>query len=232
MTVDTNRGLRVHEHVAAVAFPRADEAVQQLRPEGKVDILFVNPPAPDGGIWIRSQHRVGRRSREGMIWPQVDLAQMAALFPDYRVAIVDAIADRMGWRAFERLLREQQPRYYVTQVTGPTLQNDLYGCFLAKSLGARTIAFGTHVTPLPVETMRAYPVLDFVLRGEPELTLRELVDRLEHPAGQDPWSRLDPPFRARLERLFHSSNAQRSTINDQRSTPSSLPIPPPPPAAR
>ena len=35
-------------------------------------------------LWIRSQHRVGRRSRENMIWPQVDLAQMAALLaPDY-----------------------------------------------------------------------------------------------------------------------------------------------------
>ena len=32
-----------------------------------VDILLVNPPSPDGGIWIRSQHRVGRRSRENMI---------------------------------------------------------------------------------------------------------------------------------------------------------------------
>ena len=50
----------------------------------------------------------------------------------------------------------------------------LTGTFLARSLGARTIAFGTHVTPLTRETMRPFPALDFVLRGEPELTLREL----------------------------------------------------------
>ncbi len=223
MTVEVNRGVRVHEHIQEVLFPRADGAVRPARPERGADILFVNPPAPDGGIWIRSQHRVGRRSREGMIWPQVDLAQMAALFPDYRVAIVDAIAERMGWPAFERLLREKRPKYYVTQVTGPTLQNDMYGCFLAKSLGAWTIAFGTHVTPLPVETMRAYPALDFVLRGEPELTLRELVDRLENPTGQDPWVRLDPAFRERLRKLFHP-NAPRSTINEQRATINDQPI--------
>ncbi len=55
-------------------------------------MLLVNPPAPDGAIWIRSQHRVGRRSRENMIWPQVSLAQLAALlYPDYSVEIVDAI---------------------------------------------------------------------------------------------------------------------------------------------
>ena len=32
---------------------------------------------------------------------------------------------------------------------------------------------------MPFETMRDYPALDFVLRGEPELTLRELIDVLE-----------------------------------------------------
>ena len=38
-----------------------------------------------------------------MIWPQVSLAQMAALLlPDYTVEIVDANALRMGWPEFEK----------------------------------------------------------------------------------------------------------------------------------
>ena len=86
-----------------------------------MDILLVNPPAPDGGIWIRSQHRVGRRSRENMIWPQVSLAQLAALLvPDYTVEIVDCIATRMDWPTFEKLLDQKRPQYYLTQVTAPT----------------------------------------------------------------------------------------------------------------
>jgi len=177
-----NRGAGMQEQVPLPRFPDADAVVRaglDVRPATAVDILFVNPPAPDGGIWIRCQHRVGRRSREGMIWPQVSLAQMAALFPDYRVEVVDAIPLRMDWAAFERLLEEKRPRYYVTQVTAPTLRNDMYGTFLARSLGATTIAFGTHVTAIPRETMRAFPSLDFVLHGEPELALRELVDTLE-----------------------------------------------------
>ncbi|RLC95772.1 MAG: radical SAM protein [Chloroflexi bacterium] len=184
---DVNRGAGMRERVPAPHFPDADAVVRaglDVRPENGVDILFVNPPAPDGGIWIRSQHRVGRRSREGMIWHQVGLAQMAALFPDYRVEIVDAITLRMDWAAFERLLEEKRPRYYVTHVTAPTLRNDMYGAFLARSMGATTIAFGTHVTPIPRETMRSFPSLDFALRGEPELTLRELIDTLEGDNSQ------------------------------------------------
>ena len=92
--------------------------------ESKVDVLLVNPPSPDGGIWIRTQHRVGRRSRENMIWPQVSLAQLAALLhPDYKVEVVDAMAMRMGWKEFEALLQDRRPRYYLTQVTAPTLTN-------------------------------------------------------------------------------------------------------------
>ena len=184
-----NLGTRDVRPLPPAKFPSVDDIVasfERPRPEGAVDVLLVNPPSPDGGIWIRSQHRVGRRSREGQIWPQVSLAQMAALLhPDYSVEVVDAIATRMTWPEFEKLLREKQPKYYLTQVTAPTLTNDMYGVFLAKSLGAITIGFGTHVTPMPRETMRSYPALDFALVGEPELTLRELVDLYQGRALQD-----------------------------------------------
>ena len=171
-------------------FPNADDIVAQESEEVKrgpdaVDILLVNPPAPDGAIWIRSQHRVGRRSRENMVWPQVSLAQMAALLmPDYKVKIIDAIGERMDWATFTKMLDKYQPKYYLTQVTAPTLENDMYGTFLARARGTKTIAFGTHVTPIPRETLRAYPSLDFVLFGEPDLTIRDLLDHLEGKVDQ------------------------------------------------
>jgi radical SAM superfamily enzyme YgiQ (UPF0313 family) len=184
-----NLGTRDIRALAPANFPNADDIVagfEQPRPAGAVDILLVNPPTPDGAIWIRSQHRVGRRSRENMVWPQVSLAQMAALLqPDYSFEIVDAVATRMSWPKFEKLLREKQPKYYITQLTAPTLTNDMYGVFLAKSMGAKTIAFGTHVTPMPRETMRSFPALDFAFVGEPELTLRELVDAHEGRTPRD-----------------------------------------------
>ncbi len=119
------------------------------------------------------------------MWPQVSLAQMAALLhPTYRVKVIDANAERMGWEAFRVELERYQPKYYVTQMTAPTLENDMYGCFLAHARGAKTIAFGTHVTPIPRESMRPYPSLDFTLVGEPDLTLRDLIDHLEGKIGE------------------------------------------------
>lgn len=171
-------------------FPSADSIVREgisqvARSEEAVDVLLVNPPTPDGGLWIRTQHRVGRRTRENMVWPQVSLAQMAALLePPYKVKVIDANAERMSWEEFKKQIERYQPKYYFTQLTAPTLENDLFGCFLAKARGATTIAFGTHVTPIPVETMRPYPSLDFALIGEPDLTIRDLIDHLEGRIGE------------------------------------------------
>jgi radical SAM superfamily enzyme YgiQ (UPF0313 family) len=119
----------------------------------------------------------------------------------------------MSWEEFERLLEEKRPRYYVTQVTAPTLTNDMRGTFLARSLGAKTIAFGTHVTPMPVQTMASFPTLDYVLRGEPELTLRELIDTLEAgeergeaSGAEDGGREMDPALGARLEKMFRETD--------------------------
>ena len=171
-------------------FPNADEIVRQgllstQKDEEAVDIMLVNPPTPDGALWIRTQHRVGRRTRENMVWPQVSLAQMAALLhPVYKIKVIDANAERMSWSDFSKQLDRYRPKYYLTQLTAPTLENDMYGCFLAKARGAKTIAFGTHITPIPIETMRPFPALDYALVGEPDLTIRDLLDNLEDKVDQ------------------------------------------------
>lgn len=205
-----NLGTRRVPKVSNVRFPDADPVVAKFTAEHltyNTDVLLVNPPSPDGGIWIRSQHRVGRRSRENMIWGQVSLAQMAAiLYPDYKVAIIDAIAERMTWPEFEAKLQELKPRFYITQLTAPTLTNDIYGCFLAKSIGATTMAFGTHVTPLAIETMRPYPALDYCLRGEPDLTLREIVDT---QTGRT-------QFSPEIERLYRTTDPTWEPVVAQR----------------
>ena len=201
-----NLGTRRVPKLRKADFPSADDIVRQglqaARPDHAVDVMLVNPPTPDGGLWIRTQHRVGRRTRENMVWPQVELAQMGALLDDaYRIKIVDANAERMSWEEFTEVLDKYRPTYYLTQVTAPTLENDMLGCFLARARGAKTMAFGTHVTPIPRETMRAYPALDYALVGEPDLTVRDLVDHLEGKVDQRPphieklFEKHDPTYR-------------------------------------
>jgi anaerobic magnesium-protoporphyrin IX monomethyl ester cyclase len=187
-----NLGTRRIPPLRPSQFPDAGASVQTLTSSTR-------PP----GRWMSARQSADARrrhldsqpasrwppQRENMIWPQVSLAQLAALLvPEY------TRGDHRCQRAAHGLaeVREaartrKRPKYYLTQVTAPTLRNDMYGVFLAKSLGAKTMAFGTHVTPMTLETLRPFPALDFVLRGEPEMTLRELLDT---------WRARRPPTRA------------------------------------
>jgi anaerobic magnesium-protoporphyrin IX monomethyl ester cyclase len=184
--------------------PKIPEVVSPgLRDQFQTDVLLVNPPSPNKDPYIRDIHRVGRNSREGTIWPQTSLAQLAAMFPEtMSVRVVDCIAERMTWRRFEQLLLDDRPRYYITQATAPTLTNDMRGAFLARTLGATTLAIGTHVSPATEDTLQAYPALDFVIRGEPEETARELVDTLEAIGRRaDDESRVTAPWSLEPETL-------------------------------
>lgn len=204
--------------------PRIPEVTMLgLRKGHSLDVLLVNPPSPNRDPYIRDIHRVGRNSREGTIWPQTALAQLAAMFPDQMsVKVVDCIAERMSWPRFEGHLHDTRPRYYITHATAPTITNDMRGAFLAKALGATTIAIGTHVSAAAVDTLRAYPALDFVVRGEPEETVREVVDTLEaihEPAERslrslEPWLR-EPDALDRVKGMAYRRDGQ-VVINPDR----------------
>lgn len=183
-TAPTKQQLKVVKTVGSVDLMKISQTnIRDFAGEQKslVDVLFVNPPSPDGEVFIRDIHRVGRRSREKMIWPQTELAGLAAVMEEagYSTEIIDCIAEDMDWPHFQALLEHWRPRYLVTNVTAPTLKNDMTATFLAKSIGTFTIAIGSHVTPMAYETMNDYPTLDVVIRHEPEFTLRDLVQTLD-----------------------------------------------------
>ncbi|MFQ5611123.1 MAG: B12-binding domain-containing radical SAM protein [Anaerolineae bacterium] len=171
-----------------------------------LDVLLVNPPAPDGGPWSGGSPGNDHRPPGPQTWPPVALAQMVAMLaPDYRVAVVDAAAEGLSWAEFEAMLRTRQPRYYLTRVRPASVQNDLFGTFLARGLGARTIAAGLYASTMANSLLDCYPTLDFIVRDEPELTLRELVDTLEAAAGRWSADRAEPATWTGLRELFRAT---------------------------
>lgn len=147
----------------------------------RLDVLVLNPPSPDGDLFIRDIARVGRRARDGMIWPQTALAQIAAVVKEagYSVDVIDAIGLGMTWEDFERYMWKHKPRYMVIHVTAPTITNDIRTTFIGKAVGTISMAIGTHVTPMSRETLEAYPTLDVVVRGEPELTIVDVIRTID-----------------------------------------------------
>jgi len=144
-------------------------------------VLLVNSPSPDRYIYIRDVNRSGRRSREGTIWPQTSLAYIAAMVKNsgHSVDIIDCIADNINWAGCRKILEETKPDYIITNPISSIVTNDLYVTYLGKTIGSITIAVGPHVTALPKESLNEYPSLDFVVMGEAEITVCELINCLE-----------------------------------------------------
>ena len=76
------------------------------RHDKKVDVLFINPPSPDGFIYIRDINRHGRSSWERMKWPQTSLAYLAAVAKQqgFSVDIIDCIAEEITWPDFKKMI--------------------------------------------------------------------------------------------------------------------------------
>jgi anaerobic magnesium-protoporphyrin IX monomethyl ester cyclase len=174
--------------IKLVAPARADERAGEIRfvempreRSPRLDVLVLNPPSPDGDLFLRDIARVGRRTRDGIIWPQTALAQIGAVVQEagYTVDVIDAIGLGMTWEAFERYMWEHKPRYMIIHATAPTLTNDMRTTFIGKAVGTITMAIGTHVTPMSRETLESYPTLDIVVRGEPELTIVDAIQTID-----------------------------------------------------
>ena len=103
----------------------------------RLDVLVLNPPSPDGDLFLRDIARVGRRTRDGIIWPQTALAQIGAVMKEagFTVDVVDAIGLGMTWDEFERYMWKHKPRYMVIHATAPTLTNDMRTTFIGKAVG-------------------------------------------------------------------------------------------------
>ncbi len=180
--------------IKLIAPARADERAGEIKfvempreQSDRLDVLVLNPPSPDGDLFLRDIARVGRRTRDGIIWPQTALAQIGAVMQEagYKVDVIDAIGLGMTWEDFERYMWKHKPRYMIIHATAPTLTNDMRTTFIGKAVGTVSMAIGTHVTPMSRETLEAYPTLDIVIRGEPEMSILDVCQTLDRVSREE-----------------------------------------------
>ena len=160
-------------------------------------VIIINPPSPDGRVIIRDAHRSGRTSKEGFIWCQTQLAQMASMVDDFLEPVIyDCIASRISHKKIARIIKKQNPKYVIVQVIPATYRNDMRVAEEAKKHGAVVIIIGPHANSAWNQILTDYN-MDFVVFGEVEVTLRDLLYKLEHARQFDPSDIPGVAFRGR-----------------------------------
>jgi len=122
-------------------------------------------------------------SETSAFWQPLGFASMAAVLrermPDLAVRIVDCPALKMGWRSLDRLLRSQMPDVLCIGEETVSAHEALRLARLAKDIdSAVTVIAGGCYFSYAIEDSLQTRDIDFVVRGEGEETLADLVGEL------------------------------------------------------
>jgi radical SAM superfamily enzyme YgiQ (UPF0313 family) len=98
-----------------------------------------------------------------------------------RCTLLDASAEKLTLAKTISHIKKNKTQFLIITTVTPTIENDCnwFAGAVRKAVPSIKIAvFGTHVSALPAETLKAYPAIDLVIKGEPEAVIHRLVAAL------------------------------------------------------
>ncbi len=131
-------------------------------------ILFITPPYHAGVVEVAGS------------WVPLYYIYLAgaARAAGYHAEIYDAMTKNVGYAEIERRIRYSRPDFVAVAAITCTSPDAIQVLELAKKIdpAIKTIAGGVHATFMYEEMFGLTPALDYVVRGEGEITIVELLD--------------------------------------------------------
>lgn len=150
-------------------------------------IYLINPPAYQGVKIVREGRCMQRRGAWTAVWAPVSLATIAAVLENegFKVKLDDCIVNEIDFPQLQQKFKQFKPDLVVINTATPSIIGDLRVASLAKKANKNclTVAFGIHVTALPEESLQMEPALNCVVRGEPEITIKEIALAIRKKRG-------------------------------------------------
>ena len=102
--------------------------------------------------------------------------------PEIKINILDCQAEQKNWQGLEKYIESTQPSMILT--SGFTC--NAYSCArtaeIAKKVNPNiiTVVGGIHFTSIPEESLQDFPEIDYIIRGEGEHTIIDLIKSLNN----------------------------------------------------
>ncbi|HBU69407.1 MAG TPA: hypothetical protein DEE98_03380 [Elusimicrobia bacterium] len=147
-----------------------------------MNIYLINPPAADGVKIVREGRCMQRKGAWTSVWSPISLAILGAIARQsgHTVKLSDCIVEEIDFNELKNLASQFKPDLAIINAVTPSIESDLSTCRYLKEANPAvlTAAIGIHPTTLPEDCLNAEPALDFVIRGEPEATVKEMLAAL------------------------------------------------------
>jgi anaerobic magnesium-protoporphyrin IX monomethyl ester cyclase len=117
--------------------------------------------------------------------PPLGILELAAYLEsknNWEIEVVDSQAEKYDWDKLETHIAYSHPDVVISSALATcNTYTVLRTLELAKKvdLNIKTVVGGQHFTALAQESLQKYPEIDFIVRNEGEITLYELIQRLE-----------------------------------------------------
>lgn len=145
-------------------------------------VHLINPPSPGEFGFTREGRCMQKEGVWTTTWPPITLTETAALLRErgHEVHVNDCSVEGVDKEKLKGILQDFSPDLLVINTTTPSLNFDMTILPLAKEIlpESKIAAFGIHVGALPDESFAMTDALDYIIRGEPELTVADLADKL------------------------------------------------------
>jgi radical SAM superfamily enzyme YgiQ (UPF0313 family) len=180
------------------------------------DIFVLNPPVTED--FCRSARWAARSRGRVQRHPDWLLTAVAVLEAEgFRVDFLDGPALNQEQQEVLSALKKSRPGLLVLHTTTPSIDSDLIYAASAKELlpNCRTFAVGPHVTAEPEDTLkRADGALDAVVRGEYDLTLKELANLVSSNWNSSRLSEVSGISYLDGEEPVHTSSRSYANVNE------------------
>ena len=138
-------------------------------------VLLIYPPSPV----INREDRCQQPTKELLVIPPLpptDLMYLASIAESCGFEAI--ICDYSQGGNFEADLKEFQPNYLVANIATPTFKSDMMAVQHAKEIvpSICTIVKGAPFLTYNTNTIYENPFIDYVIMGEAELTLKDILD--------------------------------------------------------
>lgn len=117
-------------------------------------------------------------TRSGSVYPPLGLCQLWAVDRNHFMQVLDAEGERLTQQETEERLQTIAPKIIGLTATSFTLEIVEQWAKFAKSIQAQVIVGGPHASLAPKSIFEKCPSVDYVVRGEGEVIINELLEAL------------------------------------------------------
>jgi anaerobic magnesium-protoporphyrin IX monomethyl ester cyclase len=165
-----------------------------------VRILFVEPPKR---FWFVMGEYLP---------PPLGILELAAYveskIPDAEIEVLDCQANGLDWEGLEKHIKSSDPDIVASSSLATcNAYTTARALAVAKKVDPSilTVAGGQHFTATADESLRMYPEIDVIIRGEGELTLVDLISAAKHSRS---FANVEGVSFQSCGRFFHNSERQ------------------------